>query len=105
MDDLKFIRKARGMKQFELAALSGISTTEISNIETGKNCPSRSTRERIEAVLGRLDWIETHGLDLRKAGDFRQAERLLQRLVSTIHGLTENEKTEILKLTSKYLKK
>lgn len=49
---LQELRKKQGLKQDELAALSNIEPTSISNIENGRNYPSFQTLEHFSKVFG-----------------------------------------------------
>ena len=46
------LRKKHGLKQDQLAALSNIEPTSISNIENGRNYPSFQTLEYFSKVFG-----------------------------------------------------
>ena len=50
-EQIKQIRKNKGIKQKELAEQLGISENAMCNIEKGYSCPSGMTIERICALL------------------------------------------------------
>ena len=52
--ELKIGRLKAGLKQYELAATLGISTTKLCEIETGRRQPSPELAQRIERVLQEL---------------------------------------------------
>ena len=56
METLKEVRKRREFKQGILAKIVGISQTELSLIENGHSFPSAQTRERLELILGPINW-------------------------------------------------
>ena len=58
------IRKSRGLSQYALAELSGISRVTIARIETGKVNPTLQTLEQLAAALG----VTVGELVDRKAG-------------------------------------
>ena len=58
------IRKSRGLSQYALAELSGISRVTIARIETGKMNPTLQTLEQLAAALG----VTVGELVDRKAG-------------------------------------
>lgn len=58
--DLRQSRKVANLKQSQLAEKIGISQTAFSQIETGRRYPRKSTRDKIEQILGmRVDWYNT----------------------------------------------
>lgn len=74
---LEYIRQARmrlGITQRKLATLTGISTSMINQIESGRCKPSYDTARRIFEVLGSLE-----GKNSMKAGDICS-----RRLISAI---------------------
>ena len=52
--ELKIARLTARLKQYELAAKLGISTTQLCEIETGRRQPSPELAEKIERVLQEL---------------------------------------------------
>lgn len=58
------IRKARGLSQYALAELSGVTRVTIARIETGKMNPTLQTIEKLAAALG----VTVGELVDRKAG-------------------------------------
>jgi len=52
--ELKIGRLKARLKQYELAATLGISTTKLCEIETGRRQPSPELAEKIERVLREL---------------------------------------------------
>lgn len=55
--DLKGIRKAKGLRQTDLAKASGISQSLVVKLESGERKPSVKVAKRIASVLG-FDWTE-----------------------------------------------
>lgn len=58
-DDLRTARVRKKLSQQQLAYVAGITNVTISNIETGMTQPAPETREKIEKVLGPIDWSKT----------------------------------------------
>lgn len=56
---LKVARADRNLSQNRLAEDTGLSQVTLSNIENGLVRPYRSTREKVERVLGKIDWERT----------------------------------------------
>ena len=50
--NLKVIRKAKGMTQAQLSAVSGVNRVNIAKYEIGKSVPSLKTAERLADALG-----------------------------------------------------
>ena len=65
---LKVVRVQKNLTQKELGSISKISQVTLSNIETGLVRPHKSTKKRIEQVVGIVDWERTfsEGLIQRK---------------------------------------
>lgn len=60
---MKTLREARQEKDMTLQCLSelcNVSIVTLSNIERGKQMPYPGTRKKIEAFMGKIDWMETH---------------------------------------------
>ena len=55
--DLKMLRKAKGLRQTDLAQAANISQSLVVKIELGERKPSVKVAQRIAAVLG-FDWTE-----------------------------------------------
>ncbi len=59
-DRLRKAREHLGLEQIEFAEASGISRTTVSNAETGRTVPHRSTLALWSATTGvSLEWLET----------------------------------------------
>lgn len=52
-ETLIFYRGLKGLSQYDLAELTGISQTSISKLESGRTSPRKSTLARIANALGR----------------------------------------------------
>lgn len=55
--DLKASRKAKRMRQTDLATIAGISSSMVVKLERGERKPSVKVAKKIAAVLG-FDWTE-----------------------------------------------
>lgn len=55
--ELKVIRKAKGLRQADLAQAANISQSLVVKIEQGDRKPSVKVAKRIAEVLG-IDWTE-----------------------------------------------
>ncbi|MFY0684035.1 MAG: helix-turn-helix transcriptional regulator [Balneola sp.] len=68
---LKVARALQRITQQELAKASGITNVTISYIENGVVRPNKTTRAKIERVVGAVDWERTfsEGMVHRKTGD------------------------------------
>lgn len=51
MEELRRIRKLRGLSQVDLAALSGVSQYTITEVETGRREPRPSTLRKLAEAL------------------------------------------------------
>lgn len=104
MKSLRDTRKDQGLSQEQLSRMTGITIANISLVENGHHKPNEFTRERIESVLGRIDWIETQKVTLQTA-NFYRAERLLKRLVALSLTMCECDREELKNLIHKYFPK
>lgn len=103
MRNMKDTRRSLNFTQDRLSELTGIPQSNLSAIEHGKYNPTQSTRDRIEKVLGKVDWIETEKLTLRQTSFFK-AERLLKKIVELTLTMDDRHKTEFNRLVFKYFK-
>lgn len=104
MRTLKQARKEKRFNQQVLAALVGIHRESLSLLERGLSKPTPSTKEKFERVLGKIDWIETNSKVQLKSPDYREAERLINQLVSITATMEGEDKKAIKKLITKYFK-
>jgi transcriptional regulator with XRE-family HTH domain len=103
MKNMRETRRSKKMTQDRLSKLSGIYPSNISAIEHGRYKPNKRTRERIEHVLGPIDWVETEGITLQESSYFR-AERLLKEIVEITFTMNNKQKEEFTQLVNKYFK-
>lgn len=66
---LRVARVERNLTQHQLASVAGVSQVTLSHIENGAVNPQKGTREKIEQVIGPVDWARTYdeGMMNRKA--------------------------------------
>tara|TARA_R110000782_G_C14804145_1_gene412165 strand:- start:625 stop:1194 length:570 start_codon:yes stop_codon:yes gene_type:complete len=88
-ENLQRLRKARGLKQEELAERAGVSITQISKIERNETDPRASTIEKLTTALGcSADKLlfdkEAPGLDGMMKNALERAERLRPRDKGTL---------------------
>jgi transcriptional regulator with XRE-family HTH domain len=103
MNSLRDERINQNITQVMLEELTGITQEQISLIERGKVKPLQSTRERIEKVLGKIDWFATSPIK-RFTGNYSKAERLTNKLLAITMLLDDNEVKAIEQLIIKHLK-
>lgn len=103
MRNMKDTRRLLNFTQDQLSELTGIPQSNLSAIEQGKYNPTQSTRDRIEKVLGKVDWIETEKLTLRQTSFFK-AERLLKKIVELTLTMDNQQKSDFNRLVFKYFK-
>lgn len=58
MSDLRSIRKQKGLRIEDLAA-GMMRPATLSQIENGQRLPQKSTRKKIESIVGKVDWRQT----------------------------------------------
>jgi transcriptional regulator with XRE-family HTH domain len=103
MRNMKDTRRSLNLTQDQLSELAGISQSNLSAIEHGKYKPNKSTREKIEKILGKVDWIETENITLKQTNYFK-AERLLKRMVELTLTMEDKQRNEFKRLVFKYFK-
>lgn len=67
--NLRVVRARKRLTQLQLARLTGITNITVSKIENGVVRPHNSTKNKIEEVVGVVDWERTfsEGLIHRKS--------------------------------------
>lgn len=103
MRNMKDTRRSLNLTQDQLSELAGIPQSNLSAIEHGKYKPNNSTREKIEKILGKVDWIETENITLKQTNYFK-AERLLKRMVELTLTMEDQQRDEFKRLVFKYFK-
>jgi transcriptional regulator with XRE-family HTH domain len=101
MKDLRTSRKEKGLTQPQLEALTGIEVPNISALEHGKYKPNQVTRQKIEKVLGKIDWTEVSGIK-PKAPNYFKCERLVHQLIAEAILLNTEDRQSIKQLLDKY---
>jgi transcriptional regulator with XRE-family HTH domain len=102
MKSLRETRREHCLTQDMVEELTGIDSRQISMIERGLQKPNDSTRARLEEVLGKIDWLETTGVQV--LGSYIEAERLIKRLVGITVVMDKKDQMAIKKLITKYFK-
>lgn len=71
---LKAARIKNNWTQEQLAEACSITTVTISNLERGVTRPQKSTRNKLESILGAIDWTATENQGLIESnGAFAQS--------------------------------
>ena len=92
------MRISRGLTQFQLAELTGLSRVYIGYIEQGKRCATLLTYLDIVSVLG-------YSLNDLVGGEFRDPDsELLSELGSALMDCNGDEKESIVKIFREMLK-
>ncbi len=73
---LKLARAEYNLSQEELASIAGISNITLSRIESGLVKPHDSTKDKIEQVVGMIDWEKTFSDGLIHKKNHNQAVML-----------------------------
>lgn len=97
-------RKSLNLTQDALSHLTGIAQSYLSEIERGVNKPTQATREKIQTILGPVDWIETGAITLRETSYYK-AERLLKKVVELTMSMEKSQRVEFTQMVHKYFQK
>ncbi len=81
VDSIKQIRLKIGITQKKLASLTGVSTSMINQIESGRSQPSYNTAKKIFDILGDLEGKSSS----HKAGDFCSKDIVKLKPTNTLH--------------------
>lgn len=90
MNALKQTRLKANLSQKELAEATGIKQPMISNLERGKRVATPSTKQRIEAVLGYIDWLSFERILI--SGSYAEAQKVVRTLKGIREGMDVYEK-------------
>lgn len=83
--------------------MTGVHRVLISRAEQGLIRPNLTTRQRLEAALGHIDWLEGRTIQT-KTGDYYKAESMVKRLVCLTSTLDGEEREAVNQLIIKYFK-
>ncbi|MFB5619493.1 MAG: helix-turn-helix domain-containing protein, partial [Candidatus Nitrosomaritimum aestuariumsis] len=81
VDSIKQIRQKIGITQKKLASLTGVSTSMINQIESGRSQPSYNTAKKIFDILGDMEGKSSS----HKAGDFCSKDIVKLEPHNTLH--------------------
>lgn len=101
MRTLRELRQSKKLTQKELSKVSGVHRVLISRIETGRARPNAATKEKLEAVLDRIDF--TPPTITIQNPDYLEATKLVERLISITAAMSRKEKKAIRQLIGKHL--
>ena len=104
MRNMYHTRKTLQLTQEKLSELTGIAQSALSRLERGKYKANQMTRQKIEEVLGKIDWLETTGRINTKNPNYGEAEMLIHKLVSITATMDGTDKKAVNELIQKYFK-
>ncbi len=81
VDSIKPLRQKIGITQKKLASLTGVSTSMINQIESGRSQPSYNTAKKIFDILGDMEGKSSS----HKAGDFCSKDIVKLKPSNTLH--------------------
>ena len=81
IDSIKQIRIKIGITQKKLASLTGVSTSMINQIESGRSQPSYGTAKKIFDILGDMEGKSSS----HNAGDFCSRDIVKLKPINTLH--------------------
>ena len=98
MQDLRTVREQRRLTQIDVSELTGLPQSHIQGLEAGKFVPREVTRQRLERILGDVDWLASASGDkghiTRKLVELinLEADNVLERIAHVRRILHEIEK-------------
>lgn len=108
MKSLKQTRINSGISRKNIAEFLGISQANLSQIESGKQCPSILTRKRLEACFKeRINFMDVPNLKTSPKYNttWDETERQFRSLVRMISGLPQEDIEIFISTAIKHLRK
>lgn len=108
MKSLHKTRIEKGISRKDIAESLGISIANLSQLESGKQCPSILTRRRLELYFGeRINFLDVPNLKTSPhyETDFDSCEREFRGIVRMIKGLPQQDIEIFLNSAIKHLRK
>ncbi len=105
MDTLRQIRRNLGIRQADFKTLCGLSQKGLSRIETGRVRPKEKIRQRIEAQLGPVDWLNGPAIKIHKTHGFSsyECETAFRSLLNKLTSLDQETRQAFIKYATKHL--
>lgn len=121
MNNLKAARISKRLTQRQVSELASINQSYYSELERGVNKPNAETRKKFESIFGKIDWIDTCGLDkiiesktnrsnfylldsVPSKDVYYNCEIILRRLIVEFHKIrSTSERNSIIELINKYI--
>lgn len=106
MDGLKRARLKHRQTLKDMAELTNVTPANYNLIERGLAIAHLSTREKIEKVLGKVNWLDTPKLDVEPVeSTWNDCERQFRRFYRELNGLPLVERICMAKSAIKHLKR
>ena len=108
MKSLKQTRIEKGISRRYIADSLGINLSNLSPLESGKQCPTLLTRKRLELLLGvKINWLDTPSLNFSPhyKTDWDAVEKRFRSIIRMIAGLQTDERREFITTAVKHLRK
>jgi len=108
MKSLRQTRIDKGISRKDIALSLGINLSNLSPLESGKQCPSVLTRKRLELFFGsKINWLDTPTINTTPLypTDWNSVERDFRSLIRSISGLRPEERNVFTNTAVKHLKK
>lgn len=105
MKGLRATRLEKGLSLRQMAALCTVTIATFSHIERGLKVPWYETRQAIERILGKINWLDTANINITPIqSDWEQTERDFRSLINRIASLPDEQKQAFVKSSIKHLK-
>lgn len=108
MDGLQKTRLKNGLTLRVMAELTKIAPANFSNIERGLTTPTLTTRQQIERVLGKINWLEVPFINTEPRDppmNWNDCEREFRYFLHCVASLPADERKAFLSTSVKHLKK
>lgn len=101
---MKQLRQQKGLSQTELAELTGLSQVAISLIEQGKTKPRKASKQKIEKVLGPVDWPVIYKEPVGEMSAWDAGEKKVRKVLhDAIMSCQRSERRQFIERIQSYL--
>ena len=106
MNELKQARKVKELTLIQLADKTGLTIANLSLIERGLSKPNGNTIEKLEKVLGTIDWLSnSKGVEKGECVSKNEITDLIRKLFSVLRNSPDEEQKQHKLIITKHLER